>query len=214
MASQSDLAFMRRAIALAQERLGSTWPNPTVGCVIVRDGAVIADAATGPGGPDSALSRLHAEEQALIAAGGAASGATAFVTLEPCARRSSGRPSCTDRLIEAGVARAVIACSDPSKLAAGQGLERLRAAGVEVESGVLANAADALYAGYLRRLATGRPLVESSTNGFGFDAPFNPLPGEDLETALDRFGASGYTRMWVQAGDRMEAMLRERGFMA
>lgn len=200
---------MRRAIALARARLGSTWPNPTVGCVIARDDAVIAEAATGPGGPDSAGQRLHAEEQALIEAADAARGAVAYITLEPCGRRSSARPSCAERLVAAGVARVVVACKDPSPLAAGLGLERLRAADLAVETGFLADEAADLYAGYRRRLMTGRPLVEAADNGSGFDARFSAQIGEDLAQALSRLGEAGYTRLWVRRGDPLEDRLRQ-----
>jgi len=143
---------MRRAIALARSRLGETGDNPAVGCVIARDGVVLAEAATAQGG------RPHAEEQALVLAGETALGATAYVTLEPCGARSSGAPSCAERLIAAGVARVVVACAeDISPHASGRGIERLIAAGVAVETGVLAAEAAPLYAEYLRRLAEGGP---------------------------------------------------------
>lgn len=209
-AREIDHRHMRRAIALARERLGATWPNPAVGCVIARGGDVLAQAATGPGGTGSAAHRLHAEEQALTDAGAEARGATAYVTLEPCAQRSSGRASCTDRLIAAGVARVAVAGKDPSELASGQGLERLRAAGVLVEDDMLTDEAADLYAGYWRRLATGRPLVEAADNGLGFDASFNLAAGESLIQALRRFGEVGYTRLWVERGGMLEHMLRDQ----
>lgn len=128
-----DEAHMRQAIAVALHNLGKTAPNPVVGCVIVRDGVALASAATAPGG------RPHAEEQAL--AGLDARGATAYVTLEPCGERSTGAASCSLRLVEAGVARVVIACEDPSPFASGQGIERLKAAGVAITSGILCDEA-------------------------------------------------------------------------
>lgn len=141
--TSDDAAFMRRAIALAAPNVGRTGENPSVGCVLVKDGVVIAEAATAEGG------RPHAEEQALAAAGAAAAGATAYVTLEPCGQRSSGAASCSERLARAGVARVVVACADRSKFAAGQGEARLRGEGVPVELGLLADeAAAALYAEY------------------------------------------------------------------
>jgi len=124
-----DAQFMQRAIEVALLNLGKTAPNPVVGCVIVRNGVTLAEAATAPGG------RPHAEEQALQEID--ARGATAYVTLEPCGARSTGSASCAQRLIEAGVARVVIACEDPSPFASGQGIERLRDAGVAIESGIL-----------------------------------------------------------------------------
>ena len=141
--AEIDLEMMRRAIALARPRVGRTGANPAVGCVIASEGAVLAQAATAEGG------RPHAEEQALHAAGDAACGAVAYVTLEPCGERRGGGPSCSERLAEAGVARVVVACADASPYAAGRGLERLRAAGVEVEIGVLEADAAALYREYL-----------------------------------------------------------------
>jgi len=142
MADPGDIAFMRRAIALAAQRVGKTGSNPAVGCVIVKDGGIIAEAATAEGG------RPHAEEQALAAAGDAARGATAYITLEPCGERSSGAASCSERLVAAGVARVVVACADPSPKASRRGIERLGAAGVEVDEAVLAPEASALYAAY------------------------------------------------------------------
>lgn len=138
----NDEAFMRRAISLAAARVGLTGENPSVGCVIVKDGLILAEAATGEGG------RPHAEEQALDRAGDAARGATAYVTLEPCARRSTGAASCSERLVAAGVARVVIAARDPSVYADGEGCARLRDAGIVTDLGLIEAEADALYAGY------------------------------------------------------------------
>ena len=213
MSAAIDHEYMRRAIALAKARLGTTWPNPVVGCVIARGDDVLAETVTGPGGADSAALRLHAEEQALVDAGEAARGATAYITLEPCARRSSARPSCTDRLIAAGIVRVAVACGDPSPLAAGQGLARLRAAAVEVETEMLADEAAFLYAGYRRRLSTGRPLIEASDNDSGFDTEFSLLPDESLTQALQRFGAIGYTRLWVKRDGMLEQRLRGEGLL-
>jgi pyrimidine deaminase RibD-like protein len=137
--SESDEAMMRRAIGLAKARLGQTGGNPAVGCVIAKDDQVVAEAATAAGG------RPHAEEQALDAAGEAARGATAYITLEPCAERSSGAASCSERLIAAGVARVVLACDNPDRRSAGDGPRRLAEAGVAVSAGLLAQEAAVLY---------------------------------------------------------------------
>ena len=126
---------MRRAIEVAAPHVGLTAPNPTVGCVLVQGEVVVAEAVTGVGG------RPHAEEQAVEMAGEAARGASAYITLEPCGQRSSGAPSCAERLIEAGVVRVVAACRDPHAYASGRGPARLRAAGVAVELGFLAREA-------------------------------------------------------------------------
>lgn len=138
----SDTDYMRRAIALARGAVGRTGDNPAVGCVIVRDGVIKGEGVTGPQG------RPHAEEVALGQAGDAARGATVYVTLEPCGARSSGGPSCAERLAAAGVTRVVVACEDASTFAAGRGAQALQAAGVVFDLGLLAEDASALYAGY------------------------------------------------------------------
>jgi pyrimidine deaminase RibD-like protein len=140
--SPDDARHMRRAIALAEARVGLTGSNPAVGCVIVQDGVVVGQGATAEGG------RPHAEEQALEQAGRAARGAVAYVTLEPCGARSSGALSCSELLVAAGVARVAIACEDASPYASGQGAERLRASGISVQRNVLADEAGKLYANY------------------------------------------------------------------
>lgn len=198
--ASDDIRFMGRAIALAKARMGQTWPNPAVGCVIVRDGEVVAEAATAPGG------RPHAEEQAVPAAGDRAKGATAYVTMEPCGARSSGRTSCSNFLMDAGVARVVVAAVDPSPFAAGRGVERLKKAGLQVETGLLAQDATVLYEGYLHRVETGRPLVRISDDGEGFDARFAASPKSDLTTELKRLGEAGYTRVWVSPGELADAL--------
>lgn len=147
MTSADDAAWMRRAIALAQASLGRTGANPAVGCVIVRGGHAVGEGRTGAGG------RPHAEEVALEQAGASARGAVAYVTLEPCGERTSGVPSCGERLVLAGVARVVIACADASVLAAGRGVARLQDAGIPTELGLLAAEAAALYTDYEPRSA-------------------------------------------------------------
>ncbi len=147
-----DTEHMRAALALAHRGLGVTWPNPSVGCVIVRDGRVVGRGATAPGG------RPHAETMALARAGAQARGATAYVTLEPCCHW--GRtPPCTGALIAAGVARVVIGARDPDRRVNGQGVAALQAAGVAVSEGVLADAACAAIGGFALRVREGRPRV-------------------------------------------------------
>ncbi len=151
----SDADGMRAALAQATLALFNTTPNPRVGCVIVRDGEVIAEGFTQPAG------FAHAEAHALqhAAANGVdLQGATAYVTLEPCSHH--GRtPPCADALVAAGITRVVAAIEDPNPLVAGQGLARLRSAGVAVEVGVLAQEARELNAGFLSRMRQGRPWV-------------------------------------------------------
>ena len=198
--SAEDEVWMRRAIDLARAEMGKTWPNPAVGCVIVKDGQVVSEAATAPGG------RPHAEEQAAPAAGEAARGATAYVTMEPCGARSSGRTSCSNYLMDAGIARVVVAAVDPSPFASGRGVERLKKAGLQVETGLLADDAAVLYEGYLHRVETGRPMVRLSDDGEGFDARFAASPKADLTTELKRLGEAGYTRVWVGPGELADAL--------
>ncbi|WP_173981893.1 bifunctional diaminohydroxyphosphoribosylaminopyrimidine deaminase/5-amino-6-(5-phosphoribosylamino)uracil reductase RibD [Magnetospirillum sp. SS-4] len=143
---------MRAALALARRGLGSVWPNPAVGCVIVRDGRVVGRGWTQPGG------RPHAETEALAMAGEAAASATVYVTLEPCAHHGK-TPPCAEALIAAGVTRAVVAVRDPDSRVAGRGIEMLRRAGIEVVEGLLADEAAEINAGFLLRITTGRPLV-------------------------------------------------------
>ena len=152
----AHLTPMHEALALAHLSIGLSDPNPRVGCVITAvDGRTIGKGHTQQaGGP-------HAEVMALRDAqanGEATAGATAYVTLEPCSHH--GRtPPCCDALIQAGVARVVIAVLDPNPLVAGQGAQRLRAAGIEVEIGPLAEAAQALNIGFFSRMQRGRPWV-------------------------------------------------------
>ncbi len=141
------------ALALAERSRGQTAPNPNVGCVIVREGRVVGRGWTQAGG------RPHAEAMALAEAGANAREATAYVTLEPCAHRSSRGPACSDLLIEAGISRVVASLEDPDARTAGQGFTRLEAAGIAVTRGVRTNEARRSMAGFLTRQALARPHV-------------------------------------------------------
>jgi diaminohydroxyphosphoribosylaminopyrimidine deaminase/5-amino-6-(5-phosphoribosylamino)uracil reductase len=143
---------MRAALALARRGLGTTWPNPSVGCVIVRDGRVVGRGRTAPGG------RPHAEPIALEMAGAQAKAATAYVTLEPCCHWGRS-PPCTDALIAAGIARVVVAATDPDPRVNGKGLARLRTARIEVETGLLETDALETLIGFNHRVSLGRPMV-------------------------------------------------------
>jgi diaminohydroxyphosphoribosylaminopyrimidine deaminase/5-amino-6-(5-phosphoribosylamino)uracil reductase len=148
----ADFGFMARALVLANEGLYSADPNPRVGCVLVKDGTIVGEgfhARPGEG---------HAEANALAAAGGAAKGATAYVTLEPC--NHQGRtPPCSEALIAAGVSRLVYATQDPNPAVAGGGAKRLEAAGIGTASGCLAAEARALNPGFFSRSERGRPFT-------------------------------------------------------
>jgi pyrimidine deaminase RibD-like protein len=198
---------MQQALHLALSQAGRTWPNPAVGCVIVKDSVVIAEGATGDGG------RPHAEEIALDKAADAAKGATVYVTLEPCGQRSNGGCSCSQRLVEAGVARVVYACDDPSPFASHIGVERMIAAGITVESGLLADEADRLIAPTAHYHRTGRPLVQIDAEGQGFDAEFLP-ESDDLEAELIAWAGRGYRHLSVPAGSDLTRALLASGLMA
>ncbi len=144
---------MAAALALAERCRGRTAPNPGVGCIVVADGKVVGRGWTQPGG------RPHAEAMALAEAGEKSRGATAYVTLEPCAHVSPRGPACADVLVAAGVARVVAALGDPDPRTNGAGFTRLRDAGIAVEWGVGAEAAARSIAGFLTRRARGRPHV-------------------------------------------------------
>jgi diaminohydroxyphosphoribosylaminopyrimidine deaminase/5-amino-6-(5-phosphoribosylamino)uracil reductase len=153
--SSLDHAMMARALQLAENARGVSTPNPNVGCVITRDGEIIGEGWTQKAGGN------HAEIQALHDArerGHGTTGATAYVTLEPCSH--FGRtPPCADALIASGITRVVAALTDPNPLVAGQGLARLANAGIAVESGLMESAARSSLAGFLSRMERGRPWV-------------------------------------------------------
>ena len=147
-----DNRHMRHALNLAARGLGRVWPNPAVGCVIVKDGRVLGRGRTADGG------RPHAETQALVGAGDAARGATAYVTLEPCSHIGETGP-CANALIAAGISRVVVAIKDPDPRVAGRGIATLTDADVKVEVGCLAGKAADLQRGYLTRISLGRPSL-------------------------------------------------------
>jgi diaminohydroxyphosphoribosylaminopyrimidine deaminase / 5-amino-6-(5-phosphoribosylamino)uracil reductase len=147
-----DRRYMELALTLGRRGLGRTWPNPAVGAVVVRDGVIIGRGWTQPGG------RPHAEPVALAQAGDLARGATLYVTLEPCSHFGKS-PPCADAIIAAGISRVVAAVEDPNPEVAGQGLARLRAAGISVDVGLCATEAAYTHAGHFRRVRDGRPHV-------------------------------------------------------
>jgi len=149
-----DAYFMSLSLRLAEHGLNTTHPNPRVGCVLVRDGVVVGE------GWHERAGEPHAEIYALRAAGAAARGATAYVSLEPCSHH--GRtPPCAAALIEAGVSRVVAAMADPNPQVAGKGLQMLAAAGIETAVGLLETAAETLNQGFCKRMRTGLPWVAS-----------------------------------------------------
>ncbi len=156
--SAADHAFMARALQLAERGLYTTSPNPRVGCVLVRDGAVIGEGWHEKAGAPHAEINALSSVASKVGAGGTARNATAYVTLEPCSHH--GRtPPCADALITAGITRVVIAMQDPNPLVAGQGIARLRAAGIAVDCGLLENAACELNIGFVSRMTRGHPWL-------------------------------------------------------
>src|SRR5512146_3147322 len=148
----ADSQWMAQALRLAERGLHTTSPNPRVGCVLVKEGKVVGE------GWHERAGEPHAEVHALRAAGAAARGAIAYVTLEPCSHH--GRtPPCADALIAAGVARVVAAMQDPNPLVAGQGLARLDAAGIATASGLMSTEAAELNVGFVSRMVRARPWV-------------------------------------------------------
>ena len=189
--SPRDLAHMRAALGLAARGLGRTWPNPSVGCVLVREEGgsdrVVGRGWTQPGG------RPHAETEALTRTGEAARGATAYVTLEPCAHTGK-TPPCADALIAAGIGRAVVAVEDPDPRVSGRGIARLREAGIRVDLGACAAEANELNVGFFLRVREGRPLVSLK-----------------LATSLDgRIATQGGESKWItgEAARRRAHLLR------
>ncbi|MEE9388811.1 MAG: bifunctional diaminohydroxyphosphoribosylaminopyrimidine deaminase/5-amino-6-(5-phosphoribosylamino)uracil reductase RibD [Paracoccaceae bacterium] len=143
---------MRQALAVGSRGLGRVWPNPSVGCVIVKDGQIVGRGWTQDGG------RPHGEVMALAQAGDRARGATVYVTLEPCSHTGQ-TPPCAAALIKAGVARVVVAMLDPDPRVNGQGVALLRNAGIEVEVGTCSHETSEQHAGFIKKIKSGRPMV-------------------------------------------------------
>ena len=150
--TSADCEMMARALQLARRGIYSAHPNPRVGCVLAKGGQIVAE------GWHQETGEAHAEVNALNAAGAAAQGSTAYVTLEPCSHH--GRtPPCAEALVAAGVSAVVVAMEDPNPQVAGAGLEILRAAGIEVRSGLMQETARSLNEGFVSRVSRGRPFV-------------------------------------------------------
>jgi len=150
--SAADYRYMARALQIAEQGLWTARPNPRVGCVIVQNAVVVGE------GWHRRAGEAHAEAEALLMAGERAAGATAYVTLEPCCHHGRTGP-CADALIKAGVSRVVVAMQDPNPRVAGQGLARLRQAGIATDVGLMAAEAEALNPGFVRRMRSNQPYV-------------------------------------------------------
>lgn len=152
MSVSSDIRHMEHALRLARRGLGRTWPNPSVGALIIKENSVLGAATTAPSG------RPHAETQVLAQVGAHSQGATLYVTLEPCAHQGK-TPPCTDAIIAAGIKRVVVGCMDPNPLVAGKGIAKLRTAGIEVTENICTNDARAVGEGFLCVIEKGRPFI-------------------------------------------------------
>ncbi|MEO1889004.1 MAG: bifunctional diaminohydroxyphosphoribosylaminopyrimidine deaminase/5-amino-6-(5-phosphoribosylamino)uracil reductase RibD [Cycloclasticus sp.] len=152
--SSDDKRFMARALELAEQGKYSAKPNPCVGCVIVQDNQIIGE------GWHEKAGEPHAEVHALKQAGDAAKGSTVYVTLEPCSHQGK-TPPCADALINANIARVVIAMQDPNPLVSGQGIEKLRVAGINVSVGLMEEEAESLNAAFIHKMKTGQPFIMS-----------------------------------------------------
>lgn len=181
----NDRLFMRRALALARRGLGYASPNPSVGCVLVKNGRIVGEAC------HKYSERDHAEVQAVATAGRLARGTTAYVTLEPCAHH--GRtPPCADRLIESGIKRVVVALMDPNPLVSGKGIDRLRSAGVRVEYGLMSAEAARIIEPFGCHVRTGLPLVVAKV-GMSLDGRIAAPEGRNYwisSTEAREFGQS------------------------
>ncbi|HPF46416.1 MAG: bifunctional diaminohydroxyphosphoribosylaminopyrimidine deaminase/5-amino-6-(5-phosphoribosylamino)uracil reductase RibD [Alphaproteobacteria bacterium] len=149
--SEQDKAYMKIALDLSRRGLGTVFPNPSVGCVLVRDGHIIGRGWTGAGG------RPHAEKNALKFAGNAEN-STAYVTLEPCSHYGK-TPPCAQALINANVAKVIVATSDPDPRVSGKGIRMLKDAGIQVEFGLLQEEADYINQGFFQKIKENRPLI-------------------------------------------------------
>jgi len=185
----SDDVLMQRVLDLAAQGRYTTFPNPRVACVLVKDGEIVGE------GYHQFAGGLHAEREALKQAGEAARGATAYVNLEPCCHQ--GRtPPCTDGLIDAGVTKVVAAMLDPNPLVAGGGFELLKMAGIDVESGVLGPQAAWLNRGFVNRMSQQRPWVvlKSAATLDGCTAAFDGkskwITGEDARKQVHSLRAA------------------------
>lgn len=216
----SDVLWMLRALRLADKMRGHVWPNPPVGCVIVRDGVLVAEAATHAGG------RPHAERKALWQAGAGAEGARLYVTLEPCCHWGM-TPPCADAIVKAGVSSIVCAIRDPDPRVNGGGFAKLRNAGLEVMVGLGADEAKRLMSGFFHRVRYGEPelvvvdearaKVPAGIDALILSAPHGPrlvarsgeidiseVPAHRL---LQQMGALGLTSVAVSSCDPLRTVL-------
>ncbi|GIU67663.1 hypothetical protein PsB1_1817 [Candidatus Phycosocius spiralis] len=194
---------MGRAFELARDGLGKTAPNPSVGCVIVRNGIVVGEGRTQVSG------RPHGEAVALAIAGNQADGSFVYVTMEPCAHESNRGPACSDALIQAGVKSVTISVLDPDPRTTGQGVRRLRQADIEVHVGLFSEAGQTQIAGFVKRLRTGLPWLHVGQDDGTFDAVLHDGITASLSQMILELGQEGMMRVCISPGSFLakQAML-------
>jgi diaminohydroxyphosphoribosylaminopyrimidine deaminase/5-amino-6-(5-phosphoribosylamino)uracil reductase len=197
---------MSLALAQARAQLGRTAPNPSVGCVLAQDDRIIATGATADQG------RPHAERVALDKAGDAARGATAYVTLEPCAHHGQ-TPPCAEALVEAGIARVVIACHDHDPRVAGKGVSILQQAGIETVNDVLAAQGEPLYSAFFRRLKTGEASLYLDQRPLTYEATIISETLDALRDELAELGAQGISRARLDPSSPLAQSARAAGLV-
>lgn len=206
MPPTDDQRWMRRALELASSGLGETWPNPSVGCVLIRDGVVIGEGRTSRGG------RPHAETNALQSALGSPDAADAYVTLEPCAHHGE-TPPCAGALIDAAIKRVIVGATDHDPRVNGNGLARLRDAGIEVVTDICGEAARAILSGFFHKLRTQIPLVISGspTNRHALERADGVLQTDVTVQDIEGLASHGRLKLRVPVGARGADVLRRLG---
>ena len=229
--SVSDKRWMALALSMGERGLGQTWPNPSVGCVIIKGNRVLGRGHTQIGG------RPHAEVMALRQAGDGARGATAYVTLEPCAHTGQ-TPPCASALIDAGLSRVVVATTDPDTRVAGKGIQMLRDAGIKVTLDVMKPQADAAHAGFFSRVTQNKPFITLKNLAttardtpvwfcHGKNADFSPwadtgatgIPCDVIDgrvnivDAVSELANAGLTRIFCEGGGTLGGALIKAGLV-
>ena len=206
MTALDDLRFMDAALAIARSGLGKTAPNPSVGCVLAAGGQIVGTGRTADGG------RPHAETEAIKMAGDAALGATAYVTLEPCAHVGQ-TPPCALALIAARVSRIVVACRDPDKRVSGRGIAMLQDAGIEVLTGVRQTEAETVNRGFFLTRSNHRPYLGVDINPVGYDVLLEDSAPGDLAAYLKNLVAEGITRAQIMPHSPLASALRAENLL-
>ncbi len=203
-----DRYYMKKALFLSKSALGKTFPNPSVGCVFVKNRRIIAQGVTGRGG------RPHAEQQALKQAGIQARNADVYVSLEPCIHYGKTSP-CARALVKAHIRRLIIACLDPDPRVDGKGVQYLIRSGIDVSVGLYQKEAEWIHAGFFSRIYRKRPLLVLDKNPLGYDMDMDGVSREQIKgqtwlKTLQMLSKQGITRIRVAPDDKRLADLKEQ----